>query len=137
MCCRSSSSRRREPPERRLQPGLAAPQRGAVAIWLAVILVPVMLGLLGFALDLGMLYSAKGELKTAANSMALATAQNLIGTDAATTSAQAAGLLTIQNSAAPGNKYNFQGLPIGVTTGTLVSTITDPAYYADAADAIA
>jgi Flp pilus assembly protein TadG len=136
------SGNRREPPERRLQPGLAAPlrhsnQRGSVAIWLAVILVPVILGLLGFALDLGMLYSAKGELKTAANAMALATAQNLIGTDAAQTQAQAAGLLTVQNSAVPGNKYNFQGLPIGVTTGTLVSTIADPAYYADAADAIA
>jgi Flp pilus assembly protein TadG len=137
-----SGGGRREPPERRLQPGLAAPlrhsnQRGSVAIWLAVILVPVILGMLGFALDLGMLYSAKGELKTAANAMALATAQNLIGTDAAQTQAQAAGLLTVQNSAVPGNKYNFQGLPIGVTTGTLVSTIADPAYYADAADAIA
>jgi hypothetical protein len=108
-----------------------------VAVWLAVILVPVILGLLGFALDLGMLYSAKGELKTAASAMALANAQNLIGTDAATAAAQAAGLLTIQNSAIPGNKYYFQGLPIGVTTGTLVSTISDPAYYADAADAIA
>jgi hypothetical protein len=112
-------------------------QRGSVAIWLAVILVPVILGLLGFALDLGMLYSAKGELKTAANAMALANASNLIGTDAATAAAQAAGLLTIQNSAVPGNKYNFHGLQIGVTTGSLVSTISDPAYYATAADAIA
>jgi hypothetical protein len=84
-----------------------------------------------------MLYSAKGELKTAANSMALANAQNLIGTDAATAAAQAAGLLTIQNSAVPGNKYYFHGLQIGVTTGSLVSTISDPAYYAAAADAIA
>jgi hypothetical protein len=112
-------------------------QRGSVAVWLAVILVPVLLGLLGFALDLGMLYSAKGELKTAANAMALATASNLVGTDAAAATAQAAGLLTIQNSAVPGNKYYFHGLQIGVTTGSLVSTISDPAYYATAADAIA
>jgi Flp pilus assembly protein TadG len=112
-------------------------RRGSVAIWLAVILVPVILGLLGFALDLGMLYSAKGELKTAANAMALANAQNLIGTDAAAAAAQAAGLLTIQNSTVPGNKYNFHGLQIGVTTGSLVSTVSDPAYYATAADAIA
>jgi len=84
-----------------------------------------------------MLYSAKGELKTAANAMALANAQNLIGTDAATAAAQAAGLLTIQNSVVPGNQYNFHGLQIGVTTGSLVSTISDPAYYAAAADAIA
>jgi Flp pilus assembly protein TadG len=108
-----------------------------VAVWLAVILVPVLLGLLGFALDLGMLYSARGELKTAASAMALASAQQLIGTDAAAAASQAQGLLTIQSSAVPGNKYYFQGLPIGVTTGSLVSTISDPAYYATAADAIA
>jgi Flp pilus assembly protein TadG len=142
MYCRSSSSRCgvANPGCRRLSAGSPlrrnSTERGAVAVWLAVILVPVILGLLGFALDLGMLYSAKGELKTAASAMALANAQNLIGTDAATAAAQAAGLLTIQNSAIPGNKYYFQGLPIGVTTGTLVSTISDPAYYADAADAI-
>jgi hypothetical protein len=112
-------------------------ERGSVAIWLAVILVPVLLGLLGFALDLGMLYSARGELKTAASAMALANAQNLIGTDAATAAAQAAGMLTVQNSVVAGNKYNFQGLPIGVTNGSLVSVISDPAYYATAADAIA
>jgi hypothetical protein len=142
MYCRSSSSSGAANPGcSRLSAGSPrrrnSSQRGAVAIWVAVILVPVLLGLLGFALDLGMLYSARGELKTAANAMALANAQNLIGTDAATAAAQAAGLLTIQNSAIPGNKYYFQGLPIGVTTGTLVSTIADPAYYADAADAIA
>jgi Putative Flp pilus-assembly TadE/G-like len=135
MYCRSNSSRVDHRRDRSQRGDIS--QRGSVAIWIAVILVPVILGLLGFALDLGMLYSAKGELKTAANAMALATAQGLIGTDAATASAQAAGLLTIQNSAVPGNKYYFQGLPIGVTTGTLVSTIADPAYYADAADAIA
>src|SRR5580704_11807170 len=112
-------------------------ERGSVAVWLAVILVPVLLGLLGFALDLGMLYSSRSEIKTAASAMALATAQQLIGTDTATAAAQAQGLLTVQNSAVPGNKYYFQGMPIGVTTGTLVSTISDPAYSADAADAIA
>src|SRR5580698_9259796 len=105
MYCRSSSSS--------AERGRDSSQRGSAAIWLALILVPVILGLLGFALDLGMLYSAKGELKTAASAMALANAQNLIGTDTATAAAQAAGLLTIQNSGVPGNRYNFQGLPIG------------------------
>jgi hypothetical protein len=84
-----------------------------------------------------MLYSAKGELKTAANSMALAAAQGLIGTDAASSNAQAAAMVTVTNVAGPGNKYNFQGLAIGQTTGSLNSTISDPAYYAAAADAIA
>src|SRR5580658_4459950 len=106
MYCRSSNSGAANPG------GSRQSQRGSVAVWLAVIMVPVILGLLGFALDLGMLYSAKGELKTAANAMALATAQNLIGTDAAQAAAQAAGLLTVQNSAVPGNKYYFHGLQI-------------------------
>jgi Flp pilus assembly protein TadG len=92
--------------------------------------VPVLLGLAGFALDLGMLYSAKGELKTASNAMALAAAQNLIGTDAATSTAQAAAM-------AAANRYNFQSLAVGQANGNLASTISDPAYYSDAADAIA
>ncbi len=112
-------------------------ERGASALWLVVIFVPVLLGLAGFALDLGMLYSAKGELKTAANAMAIAAAQNLIGTDTATSTAQAAAMATVTNAAGPANKYNFQGLAIGQTTGSLTSTVSDPAYYAAAADAIA
>ncbi len=112
-------------------------ERGASTIWLVVIFVPVLLGLAGFALDLGMLYSAKGELKTAASAMALAAAQNLIGTDAATSTAQASAMVTVTNVAGPGNKYNFQGLAIGQSNGSLASTISDPAYYSDAADAIA
>jgi hypothetical protein len=106
-------------------------------LWLAVIMVPVLLGLAGFALDLGMLYSAKGELKTAANAMAIAAAQNLVGTDAATSNAQAAAMVTVETTVGPGNKYNFQGLAVGQSTGSLNSTISDPAYYSDAADAIA
>ena len=39
-----------------------------------VILVPVLFGLIGFAVDLGRLYMVRGELKTAANAMALAAA---------------------------------------------------------------
>jgi Flp pilus assembly protein TadG len=87
-------------------------ERGAAAIQLAVILVPVVLALLGFALDLGILYSVKGELKAGANAMALAAAQQLIGTDTATAGASAAGQLTIENSSSFGNKYYFHGLPI-------------------------
>ncbi len=128
MCCPSNSAR---------GPSGSRSRRGAVTIWMLVILVPLLLGLLGFALDLGMLYSARGELKTAASAMALASAQQLIGTDAAAAAAFAQGQLTVQGGAVAGNRYNFQGLPIGSTTGSLVSTISDPAYYATAADALA
>src|SRR5713226_4475168 len=102
-----------------------------------VILVPVLFGLIGFAVDLGMLYVAKGELKAAANSMALAAAQRLIGTDASLEPAIAAAQLTIDNSAGFGNKYNFGGRAIGQTTGSTTSIVSDPAFFAAAADAIA
>jgi len=102
-----------------------------------VILVPVLFGLIGFAIDLGIIYVAKGELKTAANSMALAAAQQLIGTDVATNAAAASALLTVQNSANVGNMYNFNGLAIGQTNGTLESTVPPPAFYSTAASAIA
>src|SRR4029077_19793635 len=103
---------------------------GAAAIHFLVILVPVLFGLIGFAVDLGILYSMKGELKAGASAMALAAAQQLIGTDAATSAAATA----LQ---ATGNSYYFHGLPIGQTTGLLASTISPPAYYATAAGAIA
>ena len=52
--------------------------------------MPVLFGLIGFAIDLGVMYVVKGELKAAANSMAIAAAQQLIGTDVATDAASAA-----------------------------------------------
>jgi len=94
-----------------------------------VILGPVLLGLIGFAVDLGMLYSAKGELKTGASAMALAAAQQLIGTDAAATAAGTAAQIT-------SNNYYFNGFPIGQTTGNLNSTVSDPEYSASLADAL-
>src|SRR5579871_6883937 len=112
-------------------------ERGVTAVQFLVILVPVVFGLLGFALDLGMMYSVKGELKAAAGSMALAAASQLIGTDASTGAATAAAQATIENTSGFGNRYYFHGFPIGQNTGSLASTVTDPAFYATAADAIA
>jgi Flp pilus assembly protein TadG len=112
-------------------------QRGATAVQMLVILVPVLFGLIGFAIDLGVMYVVKGELKAAANSMALAAAQQLIGTDVATDAASAAAQQTVQNGANVGNKYDFNGLPIGQTTNSLVSTALPPAYFSTAAGAIA
>ena len=104
--------------------------RGAATIQLLVILVPVLFGLIGFAVDLGMIYSMKGELKAGAAAMALAGAQQLIGTDSSTTAAATAMSVT-------SNNYYFQRFPIGQGSGTRISTISDPVYYATAADAIA
>src|SRR5450631_1251655 len=73
--------------------GVSAPargQRGVSAMITIVVLVPVVFALIGFGLDLGILYSIKGELKTAANAAALAAAAQLIGTDEAGVAANAA-----------------------------------------------
>jgi Flp pilus assembly protein TadG len=106
-------------------------------VQILVILVPVLFGLIGFAIDLGVMYVVKGELKTAANSMAIAAAQQLIGTDVATDAASASAALTVQNGANIGNKYDFNGLPIGETTNNLTSNAPPPSYFSTAADAIA
>lgn len=102
-----------------------------------IILVPVLFGLIGFAIDLGVMYVVKGELKAAANASALAAAQQLIGTDVATDAASAAAQLTVQNGANVGNKYDFNGLPIGQETNNLLSTAPPPAYFSTATDALA
>jgi Flp pilus assembly protein TadG len=110
--------------------------RGAATVQLLVILVPVLFGLIGFAIDLGQLYLAKGELKAAANAMALAAAQRLIGTDQALTDATAAAQSTLDNSTGFGNKYNFGSLVIGQGKGSLNSSAPDPAYFTTLQDAL-
>src|SRR5437868_4252033 len=130
MKCRIKEDRSQKTEVRRRE------QRGATAVQILVIFVPVFFGLIGFGVVLGILYSVKSELKAAASSMALAAANNLIGTDTSTDSASAAAQLTIEDSSGFGNKYDFNALPVGQTTGTLASTVVDPAYYGAAADAI-
>lgn len=105
-----------------------------MSVQVLVILVPVLFGFMGFAVDLGRLYMARAELKSAANSAAIAAAQKLIGTDAAIESATAAGELTLR--AQFGNKYDFGGLPIGQTNGTLASEVQAPEFFETAAAAI-
>jgi Flp pilus assembly protein TadG len=91
---------------------------------LLVIMVPVLFGMMGFALDLGRLYLIRGELHQAANAMALAAAANLNQTAFANTA--------IANALPPNGptySYNFAGLPLGQTTGNLTSTINPPACF--------
>ena len=101
-----------------------------------MLLAPVIMGLIGFAFDLGRLYSARNDLKNAANSMAMAMAGQLIGTDASTGTAPTVGQLTVDNSGGLGNKYDFNGNLIGQDTGTLASTVADPQFYGTLTDAI-
>jgi len=94
-----------------------------------VLLVPVLFGLMGFAVDLGRLYLIRGELKTAANAMALAAAARLIGSEAALESATGAALLTLDQGSGFGNRYNFGMLQLGQSTGLLSSELPQPAYF--------
>ncbi|MBI4873205.1 MAG: hypothetical protein HY822_01085 [Acidobacteria bacterium] len=110
-------------------------RRGSVSVQLVVIMVPVIFGLMGFAVDLGRLYSIKSELKAAANAAALAAAARLIGTEASTADATAAALLTVETATGRGNKYNFGGVTVGQTDGTLQSEMPDPVFYQAVADA--
>jgi len=114
-----------------------ADRRGATTVQLLVILVPVLFGLIGFAIDLGQLYLAKGELKAAANAMALASAQRLIGTDQSITDANDAARLTIDDSTGFGNKYHFGSIVIGQGNGNLASDAPDPSYFTTLQDALA
>ena len=111
-------------------------ERGATTIQVLVLLVPVIMGLTGFAFDLGRLYSSRNDLKNAANSMAMAMATQLIGTDASTGTAPLVGNLTIDATGGLGNKYDFNGNIIGQDNSGLTSAVDDPQYYGTLTDAI-
>jgi len=98
-----------------------------------VILVPVIFGMMGFALDLGQLYLIRGELNQAAITMALAAAAQLNGTASAYTNA--VNVLPAPAGAGPAFTYNFGETTLGSTGGFLNSTVNPPACFADAADA--
>ena len=109
---------------------------GAMSIQFLVIMVPVLLGFMGFAVDLGRIYLVRGELSEAANAMAMSAAARLNGTGTATDAANIAANLTLDNSLGDANKYNFGSLVVGQTTGILDSISQDPAYFPAVADAM-
>ena len=92
---------------------------------LLVIMVPVLFGMMGFALDLGRLYLVRGELHQAANAMALSAAAQLNGTLFANTAI--VNVLPPPLGTGPTYNYNFAGQPIGQDAGNLTSTINPPA----------
>jgi Flp pilus assembly protein TadG len=114
----------------------AATGAGSVSLQLLIILVPVLFGLMGFAIDLGRLYLIRGELNQAATAMAMAAAQQLNGTAGSLEIAALAANNTISQDLGDGNKYNFGSLVLGDTTGTLSSTVPAPLFYSAVSDAI-
>ena len=109
---------------------------GTASFQLVVLLVPVIFGLMGFAVDLGRMYSARNDLKNAANSIAQAAAVQLAGTSVSVENGTTAGLYAINTGNGRGNLYDFGGRPIGETTGNLNSEAPVLNFYDTAAAAM-
>jgi len=92
---------------------------------------------MGFALDLGRLYLIRGELNQAANTMALAAAQQLLGTTNSLGNATTVAQTSLDNSNNAANTFNFGSIVIGQSSGNLTSTVNPPAFYATMSDVLA
>ena len=108
---------------------------GTISIQFLVIMVPVVLGMMGFAVDLGRMYLIRGELNQAASAMAIAAASKLNGTIVSTTTAATAAQATLDDSLTDANKYNFGSLVVGQGNALLTSAVQPPAFYQNVADA--
>src|SRR5262249_15754388 len=100
-----------------------------MSLQLLVILVPVIFGLMGFALDLGRLYLIRGELNQTATAMAMAAALQLNGTSVALDNATTAAQLTLDDSTGHANKYNFGSIVVGQSGGLLSSEAQAPPFF--------
>lgn len=107
-----------------------------MSLQLLVILVPVLFGFMGFAIDLGRLYLVRGELNQAASTMAQAAAAQLIGTSASLDTATNVMQASLDNTAGLANKYNFGSLLIGQSSADLTSTVNPPAFFSTLTDAV-
>ncbi len=94
-----------------------------------VLLGTVMLVFMGFAYDLGRLYLNRAEVQTIANAMALAAAQNLIGTQTSIDNAGIAARAAARVADAKGNRYDYGSITLGETTANLSSEVPEPTYY--------
>ena len=111
-------------------------ERGGVSIQMLVILVPVLFGFMGFAVDLGRLYLVKGELNQAASAMATAAASQLNGTTQAATAAANAAQSVLDDSLNNASRYNFGSIVIGQPTAALDSVVYPAALFATAQEAL-
>lgn len=106
-----------------------------MSVQFLVIMVPVVLGMAGFAIDLGRIYLVRGELNQAASAMAVAAAAKLNGTVGALDSATAAANATLDPTLNDANAYNFGSLVVGQGNALLTSVVQTPAYFQNLSDA--
>ena len=100
-----------------------------------VILVAVLFGFMGFAIDLGRLYLIRAELRTAAASMALAAANQRNGTAIATTTASTAAQTARSSSGGFQLRYDFGGTAVGGSNGNFGSVVQEPEFFETAEEA--
>jgi Flp pilus assembly protein TadG len=94
-------------------------QRGAIAIMFAVMLI-VMVGALGMAIDMSRLYNRKAELQTLADTAALAAARSLNGAESGIDAAMAAAAVAAGNATVNYGQdvaWSAQALRFGATPG--------------------
>ena len=109
---------------------------GTASFQLVVLLVPVVFGLMGFAVDLGRMYSARNDLKIAANSIAQAAAVQLAGTAVSIENATTSGMYAVSTANGRGNMYDFGGLAVGESSANLNSEPPVMAFFDTVASAI-
>lgn len=106
----------------RVKPGSGDGERGAVSVLVAILMV-TLLGFTAMAVDVGMLYAERTQLRNGADAAAFAVAQkcahNINDVDCSTTSALARSLA---NSNAGDGSSNIKSLVLDKTAGTVTVT---------------
>lgn len=96
-------------------------------------MVPVLFAFIGFAVDLGRLYLVRGELQTAADTMALAAASKLNGTDGSLSQATEQAAMTIEAANELRNRFNFGANTVGQSDGFSTSGVETQFFATKAA----
>jgi len=112
---------------RRLAPGRLADERGAVAVLVALLLVP-LLGCGAIAVDVASLYADREKLQTAADAAAIAVALDCAGGACGNTTATATAALTANAGSAQGAALNTPTVAVSGNTVT-VTVSADQAHW--------
>src|SRR5262245_28293131 len=89
------------------------------------------------ATDVGRLYLIQGELQTAADSAALASAMTLVGTASASTHATDQVTASFDSTTGNDNRFNMRLNQIGVSGGSGLESTTAVDFFSTVADALA
>ena len=109
-------------------------ERGAATVYFLLVTL-VILGLLVLATDVGRMYVIQGELQTAADAAALASAMQLVGTTNASIHAGLQVDASFDSTTGNDNRFNLRSNPIDAGgTGLIVTRVVD--YFAALVDAI-